>query len=63
MTHIFERIGLAGPAMERIIARQRNVSTREEAPVFTPELAARAQRLYKRDFELFGYDTQSWQGI
>src|SRR5690606_25451331 len=54
MRHVFERIGLAGPAMERILARQQNVSPREEAPVFTPELAARAQRLYQRDFELFG---------
>jgi chondroitin 4-sulfotransferase 13 len=63
MSHIFERIGLAGAAMERILARQRNVSPREEAPVFTAQLAARALRLYQRDFELFGYDIESWRGL
>jgi chondroitin 4-sulfotransferase 13 len=63
MTQVFERIGLAGPALDQILARQRNVSPREEAPVFTPELAARAQRLYQRDFELFGYEPASWQGL
>jgi chondroitin 4-sulfotransferase 13 len=63
MAHIFERIGLTGPAMQRILATQRNVSPREEAPVFTGDLAARAHALYRRDFELFGYVKDSWRGL
>jgi hypothetical protein len=63
MAHVFARIGLAGAAMERILATEKNVSPREPAPVYTSELAARVYRLYVRDFELFGYDEPSWRGL
>jgi len=52
-----------GPAMEAILATERNVSPKDEAPVYTPELAARVGRLYARDFETFGYDLESWRGL
>jgi chondroitin 4-sulfotransferase 13 len=63
LRQIFARIGLAGPAVERALTQQRNVSPRSEPPVYTPELAARVHRLYARDFELFGYAEESWQGL
>jgi hypothetical protein len=63
LRQIFQRIGLGGPAMERILATQRNVSPKDEAPVYTPELAARVYRLYARDFRRFGYDVESWRGL
>jgi chondroitin 4-sulfotransferase 13 len=63
LAHIFDRIGLTGPAMQRILATQKNVSPRDEAPVFTTELAARTLRLYQRDFALFGYPADSWHGL
>lgn len=63
LRQIFDRIGLAGAAMERILATQKNASPRDEAQVYTPALAERVARLYARDFELFGYDPESWRGL
>lgn len=60
---ICERIGLVGPAMEGILGTQKNTSPRDEAPVYTEELAQRVQRLYARDFATFGYDLGSWRGL
>lgn len=63
MRQIFARIGLVGEAMERLLATQKNVSPRDEAPVYDPELAARVHKLYARDFGTFGYDADSWRGL
>lgn len=63
LRQIFERLGFSGPAMEGILTTRRNTSPTEEAPVYTPELAARVHRLYARDFELFGYERESWRGL
>ena len=63
LRQIFQRIGLTGPAIETLLATQRNVSPREEAPVYTAALADRVRRLYARDFERFGYDAESWRGL
>jgi hypothetical protein len=63
LREIFTRIGLSGPAMEAILGTQRNTSPKNEAPVFSPELAARAQKIYARDFALLGYDVDSWRGL
>lgn len=63
MRQIFERIGLVGPAMEKILGTQKNTSPKDEAPVYTPELAARVHRLYARDFATFGYAEDSWRGL
>lgn len=63
LRQIFERIGLTGAVMDRILATQKNASPRGEAPLYTPELAARVHRLYARDFELFGYSADSWRGL
>jgi hypothetical protein len=60
---IFQRIQLTGPAMEAILATERNVSPKDEAPVYTAELAARVWSLYARDFAAFGYDAESWRGL
>lgn len=63
LRQIFQRIGLTGPAMETVLCTQRNASPREEPPVYTPALAERVRRLYARDFERFGYDSDSWRGL
>jgi hypothetical protein len=63
LREIFDRIGLKGPAIEAILATQKNISPKNEAPVFTAEFAARAQKIYARDFAVFGYDVESWRGL
>jgi Sulfotransferase family len=63
LEQVFARLGLVGPAMERILSTQKNVSPPVNAPVYTPELAARVHRLYADDFRLFGYDADSWRGL
>lgn len=63
MEQVFSRLGLAGPAVDRALATQRNVSPRAEPPVYTAALAARVHRLYARDFGVFGYAEDSWQGL
>lgn len=63
LREVFDRIGLVGPQMERILGTRRNASPKDEAPVYTPALALRVQRLYARDFEMFGYDLASWRGL
>jgi hypothetical protein len=63
LRQIFARIGLTGPAMDQILGTERNVSPKDEAPVYSAELAARVHRLYARDFEVFGYDAESWRGL
>jgi chondroitin 4-sulfotransferase 13 len=63
LQQVFERIGLAGPAVERALSTRRNASPREEPAVFDEALAARVYRLYARDFDLFGYARDSWQGL
>ncbi len=63
MRQIFERIGLTGEAMDRLLATQKNASPRDEAPVYDAALAARVHSLYARDFSTFGYDADSWRGL
>lgn len=63
MRQIFDRIGLSGPVMERILGTQKNSSPKSEPPVYTAELAARVHRLYARDFAAFGYEEDSWRGL
>jgi hypothetical protein len=63
MRRIFERVGFTGEVMDRLLATRRNTSPADEAPVFTEALAARVQKLYARDFALFGYDPASWRGL
>lgn len=63
MREVFSRLGLAGPAVERALATQRNVSPRAEPPVYTAALAERVHRLYARDFQRFGYAVDSWRGL
>jgi hypothetical protein len=63
LRQIFAAIGLAGPAMDAILATQKNSSPKNEAPVFTAELAARVRKIYTRDFAVLDYDLESWRGL
>jgi hypothetical protein len=63
LRHILTQLELTGPVVEEILGTQKNRSPREEAPVFTAELAARVATLYARDFATFGYAVDSWRGL
>lgn len=63
MQQVFDRLGLAGPAVQRALATRRNVSPQSEPPVYDALLARRVHRLYARDFELFSYPEESWHGL
>ncbi len=63
LQQIFGRLGLDGPAVQRALSTRRNVSPHAQPPVYDAALAARAHRLYARDFALFGYPVESWQGL
>ncbi len=45
------------------LARPTNASGKITEPVYTAELAERVHRLYAIDFERFGYERDSWQGL
>jgi hypothetical protein len=60
---ILERVGLTGPAIDRALATEKNVSPRQQPPVYTPDVAERVHRLYSKDFELFGYPEDAWNGL
>jgi chondroitin 4-sulfotransferase 13 len=63
LERILTRIGLAGQSLQRILATQRNVSPRNEAPVYDAQLAERVYRLYREDFTRFAYAADSWHGL
>ena len=55
--------GLSADWVREKLARPTNASGKIETPVYTPELAARVHQLYACDFNRFGYDRDSWQGL
>jgi hypothetical protein len=63
MQAIFDRLGLTGPAVDRVLDTEKNVSPRQQGAVYDLELAARVYRLYQKDFELFAYPQESWKGL
>lgn len=63
LTQIFTRLGFSFAQIDQLVATQRNTSPPPTEPVYTEELAARAQRIYARDFSTLGYDLDSWRGL
>ena len=56
-------LGIPADWTREKLARPTNASGAITEPVYTPELAERVHALYTPDFEEFGYDTNSWQGL
>jgi sulfotransferase famil protein len=63
MKHIFRRVGLDDPRVTSELDAPRNSGQKRGEVVFTQDLADRALRIFARDFETFGYPTDSWQGM
>jgi hypothetical protein len=63
MRCILGRLALTGPVVDAMLTTHRNASPSDESPVYTEALAARVQRLYARDFALFGYSAETWRGL
>jgi hypothetical protein len=62
MAEIFAALGLPPSAARFISGAPRNVSTKRAGALYDAQLAARVLRLYRDDFEAFGYDPDSWRG-
>jgi len=60
MSQILSTFGLSEEWLSGRLAWQFNKSDKPVGQVYTPDLADRVYRLYRRDFERFGYDHNSW---
>jgi hypothetical protein len=63
MTDTLVLAGLPRAWVEQKLARPTNASGKIEHPVYTEALAERVYQLYACDFQRFGYDRNSWQGL
>lgn len=63
VTSIFERLGISQSWTKEAMKKPSNQSKKVKEAVFTPELAEQAKRIYARDFQVFGYDVDSWKGM
>jgi len=63
VTSIFDRLGIAESWTTQAIKQPCNESKKIKKAIFTPELAEQAKRIYARDFQIFGYDVDSWKGM
>lgn len=61
MQHILGRVGLDDPRVLESLNAPKNKSREWPDPVYTEQLAARVYRLFARDFDVLGYDVDSWQ--
>ena len=62
MCEILSRFGIDRDWVAQKVAKPANASGRIEDPVLDSELAKRVYDLYKRDFDHFGFDPESWKG-
>lgn len=60
MSQILSNFGLSEEWVSNRLAKPLNTSDKPVGQVYTPDLADRVYRLYRRDFEQFGYDRNSW---
>ncbi len=63
MHEIFRAIELPDELTGTALKTRYNASRAAKRPVLTEELAERIQNVYARDFEAYGYDVASWQGL
>jgi len=63
MIAIFNRLGIPEDWTKEAMQKPSNQSKKIKEAVFTPELAEKARHMYARDFQLFGYNVDSWEGM
>jgi|LSQX01.1.fsa_nt_gb hypothetical protein len=63
MTSILTQVGLSRSWLEDRLSRPRNASRRLAEPVYNARLAARVWRIYRADFQQFGYAADSWESL
>ena len=62
MCEILSRIGIDRDWVKEKVSRPQNASGAIREPVLDEALAERVYRIYRRDFEHFGFDPESWRG-
>ncbi|MEO6906797.1 MAG: sulfotransferase family 2 domain-containing protein [Abditibacteriaceae bacterium] len=60
---ILNRLGVPASWTRQAMEKPLNQSKKVRETVFTPELAEQTKRIYGRDFQIFGYDEDSWKGM
>lgn len=62
MCEVLSRIGIDRDWVAEKVARPQNASGAIREPVLDEALAERVYQIYKRDFDHFGFDPESWRG-
>lgn len=63
MADTLARVGIDPAWVRQQVSRPANASGSINEPVYDESLAERVYRIYATDFERFGYDRESWQGL
>jgi hypothetical protein len=63
MSRILSKLGVTEEWISQRLATPLNKSDKPAGQVYTQDLADRVYRLYRGDFEQFGYDRNSWQNL
>lgn len=63
MIAIFNRLGIPESWTVEAMQNPSNRSRKLDETVFTPELAEQTKHIYARDFQIFGYNVDSWEGM
>jgi len=63
MAEVLSELGISREWVEERLRKPENVSGRVKERVYDEALAERVHALYAADFELFGYDPESWRDL
>lgn len=63
LIEVLARAGLPRDFVARRAVRKKNATKPLAAPVYNEQLAERVYNLYRCDFDLLGYDRDSWEGL
>jgi len=63
LMEVLTRAGIPAELIAERACRKKNATPPLKRPVYTEELAERVFNLYRCDFELLGYDRDSWHGL
>ena len=63
MTDILTHVGLSPDWVRQRVSKPNNASRKLTTPVYDTGIAERVYRIYDKDFETFGYERDSWQGM
>lgn len=62
MVEVFSKLGIPADWTLARARQAKNESGRDEAAAFTTETAVAVYTKFRRDFDVFGYDRESWRG-